>query len=227
MPISFCFKKTQNFFETDIVSYDQTQLIDSENSLGISEGNGSTSMVFQNDISISKQLLKKYLVNHDFKVKKSGKVFDQYFNFYFSPKEFDLYYDKTNSISIFRAPKKISQDFIVFLKDKHDYSFKDIKIDFKKVTAKVEAINGIWIKVDKQEINNQAFFGSKVENDPEVVTAINKGKISYAVVRFPYKGDFELVGISKFGNIVVYNHGLTEKNELELVYFVYDKIINW
>ncbi|EKZ0482270.1 hypothetical protein QK099_002602, partial [Enterococcus faecalis] len=132
-----------------------------------------------------------------------------------------------NSISIFRAPKKISQDFIVFLKDKHDYSFKDIKIDFKKVTAKVEAINGIWIKVDKQEINNQAFFGSKVENDPEVVTAINKGKISYAVVRFPYKGDFELVGISKFGNIVVYNHGLTEKNELELVYFVYDKIINW
>ncbi|EHR4370620.1 hypothetical protein QUO99_001913, partial [Enterococcus faecalis] len=126
-----------------------------------------------------------------------------------------------------RAPKKISQDFIVFLKEKHDYSFKDIKIDFKKVTAKVEAINGIWIKVDKQEINNQAFFGSKVENDPEVVTAINKGKISYAVVRFPYKGDFELVGISKFGNIVVYNHGLTEKNELELVYFVYDKIINW
>ncbi|WP_430615040.1 hypothetical protein [Enterococcus sp. DIV0114] len=114
MPISFCLKKTQNFFETDIVSYDQTQLIDSENSLGISEGNGSTSMVFQNDISISKQLLKKYLVNHDFKVKKSGKVFDQYFNFYFSPKEFDLYYDKTNSISIFRAPKRFHRISLYF-----------------------------------------------------------------------------------------------------------------
>ncbi|WP_249849694.1 hypothetical protein [Enterococcus faecalis] len=59
MPISFCLKKTQNFFETDIVSYDQTQLIDSENSLGISEGNGSTSMVFQNDIRYIKTITQK------------------------------------------------------------------------------------------------------------------------------------------------------------------------
>lgn len=203
----------------------QTDLIDTDG-LALTEGDPETTMIFDTNKTILNQTAYIYHVHHDYKVKKTGKVFDRYFSYFLDPKDFLMFYFQDDNILFIRAQKDVAKNFLNYLSSSFpSFEYEIIEPNLKTIMAKVDGLKGAWIAVRKDGVNTEAYFGSEVENDEDVRAGVNGGAATYITFIYTYANKQIYCGISKYGNITIYDDILLEEQKQDLMLEIYNRLI--
>ena len=226
MAQTYLVAKVQHFQDDyTILPSVQSSLID-EDGLTLTEGNPQTTMNYDHDIKVGGKLLRVYKIHHDYKIKKTGKVFDKIFHYYLDPKDFYLYYYKRSSLVLVRAQKDVAKNFLDYLKNYFkSFDYDILEPNLKKIMSKVDGLKGAWIAVVKDGVNTEAYFGNEVENDDDVRRGVTTGKATYITFVYLFADKEIYCGISKKGNITLYDESLTEEQKHDLIIEIYDNLI--
>lgn len=136
---------------------------------------------------------------------------------------FSAYYDQTKKILYLLTPSTISKGFIKSLTDaylnkignltKHDF-------DFAKIASFEDGARGIYFNVDDDtDVDSKHFFGSGVQDNAEVIEALDKNNATYLMAKLDVNNKQRTIGFSKKGTLVIYSKpdtGEEEKDYLEL-----------
>lgn len=226
MPNTYLIATASNFnTEYSINKSIQSELIDSDG-LALSEGEPETTMDFYTDIQINAKNVSVYKIHHDYKVKKTGKVFDKIFHYFLDPKDFYLYYYEQDNLVLVRAQKDVAKDFLEYMSQYFpQFKYEIIKPNLKKIMSKVDSLKGAWIAVRKEGVNTEAYFGNGVESDDDVRKGVNTGKATYITFIYAFDGKEIYCGISKNGNITLYDDSLPEDKKQILIAHIYDNLL--
>lgn len=230
MPISLMVVKVDKFYEPGITLGGQDQIID-QDGLGISEGEGHLFLdPTSEQLAFDDCLFDIYKVDYDHRYEDQGFVFDRSFNYYFKNFKFNIYYEKNKRILILNVKKEIAKAFLKEIsketKRKNKlYHFQNLDINFDKVVAKAENLSGLWAQVNRSEVETQAYFGDNINLDEEVKAILKEKKPSYVLLESTI-GEFYLkMGITKLGNIVLYNDKKDEKKIIIDAYAIYNHFL--
>ncbi|MHA3225719.1 hypothetical protein ACV7JQ_07215 [Globicatella sulfidifaciens] len=226
MPNSYLIAKVTNFNEKILITPNKQLGFLDEDGLNMTEGEGTTRMNYIEDFEVEGYSIQKYHVKMDYKVNKRGKVFDRFFNFYYQPNEFEMFYVKSENILFVRTQKDVAKEFLKQLNlHQPNLEYKILEIELKTILNKIEKIKSAWIKVSKDGINVESYHGNQVNNDQVVRKAIQNNTANY--INFIYEfNDHEIYcGISKKGNINLYEDQLVEHNKLVLLFKIYTHLL--
>lgn len=171
----------------------------------------------------------QYFCHHDYKQKKYGKAFDMYFNYFFEPLDFYLYYNKDSSFCLIQTRTKVAIDFLKELNKTGDFDLQTVKIDYSKMYPIINEISGAWIADLKGDyLKTAGLFGHHVDKSEEFKQAAKEGEVSSLRLRFINENSKEehAVGISRKGAIVLYDNFNQIEDEINLVIEIYNKLIN-
>lgn len=229
MPISIKIIKIATFRQQGLIINQPTQLVD-ENEMGFFEGDGVLEFKPQGEIfQVGSRIIEPYFANYDYRMDKSGMVFEKNFRYYFVNEKFHVY--KTNDdLLLLATRKKVADSFIKELKSektqgKSVFQFKDLKIDFDQIISKAENVTGLWSQVDRTNLNSQAFFGDHVTEDAEVKLVLQEKKTSFIQFDLSIDNKIFKLGITKGGSIISYTTSFTSQEVLELSLIVYDFLL--
>ncbi|MGX7108318.1 hypothetical protein [Facklamia miroungae] len=223
---SYLIAKVSNFKDDFKISPAEQLAFTDKQEVQVTEGDGKTSMVFETEFFKENKLIRNYIIDFDYKLNKKGKVFDRFFNYYYEPKQFNLYYLKNENIIIIRSQKDVAKEFLKELKEHYQhFDFDILNINIKEILSKVGELKSAWINVEKTGVNTESYHGIKVDDETDVIEAIDRNKATY--VTFIYKFDKSEIycGISKKGNIVLYDDQLAPENQLKLLIRIYNSLI--
>lgn len=100
-------KTNKSIRDYTIDDIQQTQLINHVNEIGLTEGEPRTQMVPTDPLIIDGDEVLTFNVNHDYKVKQNGRVFEQPFSYYFSPYEFKIYFLEEKNLMFVNTKKML------------------------------------------------------------------------------------------------------------------------
>lgn len=226
MPSTYLIARANNFNKDYTINPSvQSGLVD-EDGLNITEGEPETTMSFLTTAQVGSKEIHIYKVHHDYKVKKTGKVFDRIFHYYLDPKDFYLYYYEVEDLVIVRAQKDVAKAFLEYLSDTFPrFKYEVIKPNLKSIMSKVDGLKGAWIAVIKDGVNTEAYFGNEVENDEDVRNGVENEKATYITFIYTFADKEIYCGISKKGNITLYDDSLTDDQKQEIILQVYAHLI--
>ncbi|SFQ11035.1 hypothetical protein SAMN04488506_0593 [Desemzia incerta] len=226
MSNTYLIAKTSNFNRNYSIDPNvQTSLLDADG-LAITEGDPETRMQHSTNIQVDNKDVAVYTIHHDYKVKKTGKVFDRIFHYYLDPKDFYLYYVEAESLLLVRAQKDVAKDFLSYLSQEFpNFKYEILEPNLKTIMSKVDGLKGAWISVVKDGVNTEAYFGSEVENDDDVREGIDNEKATYITFIYLFADKEIYCGISKKGNITLYDDSLTDDEKQVIIMRIYEHLI--
>lgn len=230
MPVSMMFVKCPKFYNKTWQINAQTQLV-SDDEIGLTEGEGQLSIIPTEEIiNFGKSSYHTFKVDYDYKNITTGFVFDQKFSYYFKNYKFNIYHEPTEQILILTVKKDVSKSLIKELsKEKIDnknlYSFKNLDINFDKIVKKAENISGLWTQIDRTNVHSQAYFGENINYDAEVKMILKERKTSYVIFESQIGGVYHKIGITKNGNVVLYNSFKEERDQLRVASLIYEMFL--
>ena len=170
----------------------------------------------------------QFVCHHDFKVKVYGKAFNKYFNYYFLPLDFYLFYNRDLRLALLSVKSKIGLDFIDNLNKYKRHELVPIEIDFEYILPRITEMTGVWIsKINHTNLKTAGYFGHHVNKSKEFEDAVKEGTVSSAQIKYisPLTQEEHTIGISKKGTITLYDTFNQIEDELEIVLSVYNNII--
>lgn len=210
----------------------QTQLT-IDNDIGISEGEGRTSLVRIDDLIIDDKIFNRYQTHFDLKKMAQGRVFEREFTYYFEPHDFESYFNESDGIFIISAKKDVSINLMKELNHLSPidgrvkpYKLETIPVNFQEVISRSSDVSGVWAKVDRTNVETQAFFGTNVNDDPEVKAIIDRGHTSYVQISITYTDIEHKIGITKEGNIVFFTTPPSTHDLINIIYYVYERLLS-
>lgn len=230
MPISMMFVKCNQFYTPGLQINAQTQLVGSED-LALTEGEGHLYLDPTDEIiNFGDSYFNIYKVDYDHKCVTKGFVFEKEFSYYFKNYKFKVYHEPDKQILLLSVKKDISNALIKELsKEKHSnkklYSFQQLNIDFDKIIKKAENLSGLWAQIDRANVHSQAYFGDNINMDAEVKMVLKERKTSYVIFETSIGEIDHKIGITKNGNIVLYNNFESEHEQIKIAYLVYEMFL--
>jgi hypothetical protein len=173
----------------------------------------------------------QYSVHFESKVHKSGKVFEKVFNYYLSPKDFNLYHNRTNSIVLICNNKNDSNEFVDLcnIKLKKDIKIGKLHFDLDTIANNIPNIKSAWFdSITLKTTSAAGVFGNKVE-DSTLVQQIraNGGKLTYMMYDKVIRNENHTIGIGKDGLIVLYNRYELPQYELNVIDDFYEEFSSY
>ncbi|MBO8169305.1 MAG: hypothetical protein H0Z35_09005 [Thermoanaerobacteraceae bacterium] len=171
----------------------------------------------------------QYTCHHDYKHKKYGKVFNQFFTYYFEPVDFYMYYNRNKSILLIQTKTDIARDYIRILNSSKAFDCQPVPIDFAKMYPLITEVSGAWIAdLKRTYLKTAGLFGPNVNKSEEFKIAAEEGEVSSLQLQYVSKLTKEehTIAISKKSSIVLYDTFDMIEDELDLVLDVYETLIN-
>lgn len=172
----------------------------------------------------------QYKCHHDYKHKKFGKAFNKTFSYYFEPKDFYLYYNKTDSLALIQTKTDIALDYIDKINSSGFYKLIPVKVDFTSMYPLIPEVSGAWIAdLKRAYLKTAGYFGPNVNKDEEFKKAAEEGQVSSLQMRYISQVSREehTVTISKKGSIVIHDTLDTIEDELEVVLDIYKTLFKY
>lgn len=217
-------KTNQSIRDFNINEVHQMQLI--ENETGLTEGDARTKMIRTDSIHLDHEEILSFDVNHDFKVKQQGRVFEQPFSYYFSPRKFKIYFIEDKNLMFVNVKKEVAYDFVSLLKEYFPtFEYDLVEIDLNKITSKISQISTAWVDVSKQDVAVQSFHGPSIGTNDEVLDILKLGRGKYINFYYIYNEVSYYVGISKESSLTAYTNSLSEVNRLIFLKIIYKDLI--
>ncbi|MDQ6112906.1 hypothetical protein, partial [Enterococcus gallinarum] len=94
-------------------------------------------------------------------------------------------------------------------------------VDFDKIVSKAENLSGLWAQVNRTEVQTQAYFGDNINLDEEVRLVLKEKDASYALLESTVGNIFQKIGITKEGNIVLFEEYSDEQEMIKNIYGIY------
>ncbi|MGG5340643.1 hypothetical protein [Enterococcus sp. AZ192] len=235
MPISMMFTQTNSFYENGITIGGQMQMLD-QDGLGMSEGEGHL-FVDPTDkiISFDQRELKTYNVDYDHRYETQGFVFERSFKYYFQNFKFRIYHDNNANVLLVSTKKDIAKSFLNEVSKERKntknnkgklFDFTPIPIDFNQIVAKAENLSGLWSQVNRGNVHSQAYYGENINFDEEVQLTLKEKNTSYVLFESNIGGIYQKIGITKHGNVVLYNNFESEIQKIKTAFKVYDLFLS-
>lgn len=170
----------------------------------------------------------QYSCHHDYKVKTFGKVYNNTFNYYFLPKDFNMFYNKNSKLIIISLKSDIALDFIKNLNQHRFFDLSPIKIDFKAIAPYITEMSGVWVSgLNRTHVKTVGYFGPYVNKSEEFIEASREGEVSSVQMQYVYPktGEEHTINISQKGTITLYDNFERIEDELDIIISVYNNII--
>lgn len=166
------------------------------------------------------QQLEVFRVLHEILEKRAGRAKGVEFTEFIAPYHFPAYYIRSRGVFMLKTRKEIARSAMKTIlegcNDVHGELKK--KIDLSSVRERIERFKGVWFSVpDSPDISSQAFFGPSVDRDFRFDQASEEGQIINIRMEHAFAGEYFHVGISDDYSMVIFDGGLDEASELELV----------
>lgn len=171
----------------------------------------------------------QFMCTYDYMHKKSGRVFNRNFNYYFEPLRFYAYFLEELNLVLVQTKGDAAIDFINKLNSTKSYDIQPVDMHFNKMIPLITEVAGAWIaNLNRAHLKTAGLFGPNVHKSEEYIEAASEGNVSAIQMKYILdKSKVEYyVMISKKGSIVLYDTFDTIESEIELVYDVFSKIIN-
>ncbi len=226
MPISVMVVKTKSFYKNGLNLGGQEQLIGNDG-LGLSEGEGHLFLdPTDKQLGIDDCVFDVYTVDYDHRYETKGFVFDRQFDYYFKNYKFRIYHEASKNLLILAVKKEIAKAFLKEIskekvRSQKLYDFDYLKIDFDKIVSKAENLSGLWAQVNRTEVQTQAYFGENINLDDEVKLVLKEKDASYALFDSTIGNNYQKIGITKEGNIVIYEDHSEDQQLITNIYKIY------
>jgi hypothetical protein len=226
MPISIMVVKVKRFYDKGYSIGGQEQFIGNDG-LGLYEGEGHLFIDPTNDIiSYDDSKFYVYNVDYDHRYETKGFVFDRPFSYFFKNYRFKIFYEKNQQLMILAVKKEIAKAFLKEIskekmKSVRLYQFENLKIDYDRIVSKAENLSGLWAQVNRTEVQTQAYFGDNINLDEEVKLVLKEKDASYALLESTIGDNFQKIGITKEGNIVLFEDYSDDQEMIKNIYGIY------
>ena len=226
MPISVMIVKTKAFYKNGLNLGGQEQLIGSDG-LGLSEGEGHLFLdPTGNKLGIDDCSFDVYTVDYDHRYETKGFVFDREFDYYFKNYKFRIYYEENKNLLILAVKKEVAKAFLKEIakekaRSQKLYEFEYLKIDFDRIVSKSENLSGLWAQVNRTEVQTQAYFGENINLDDEVKLVLKEKDASYVLFESTIGSNYQKIGITKEGNIVIFEDQSEDQHLITNVFRIY------
>ncbi|EEI25816.1 hypothetical protein [Lentilactobacillus hilgardii] len=196
------------------LSVQKVSRFDFTDSVSFPDSSGSIALA-GNTLTISNDILQPFTctynitVNEDILVKdmETGKFVPT--DEYKKSTTFPAFYDQTKGILFLMAPSIISKGFMKELINSYGPKLATSGVydfDFTKISRFEVRASGIYFNVDDDtDVDTKHFFGSGVQDNDEVIDAIDKDNATYLMAKIDVDGEQRTIGFSKKGTLVIYS----------------------
>jgi len=142
---------------------------------------------------------------------------------------FSTFYDRTKDNLFVVAPSVISKGFMKELESNYNSKMGKATVydfDFTKISMFEDGAPGIYFNVDDDtDVNTKHFFGSGVQDNDEVIEAIDKDNATYLIAKLDVNGKQRTIGFSKKGTLVMYSKPDDDNMEQPYMQLAIDTLI--
>ncbi len=150
------------------------------------------------------------------------------FNEYLQPVDFPAYYDESEQIIAFQAPKKVAKGVLGHILSDPDFEIvlEEMEVDFAEVMKLRSEYLGAWFRSVSARVSAAGLSGNQIQDDSLFKDLSKVAELSNVTIPWGYEGVEHRIMITRSGGIVLVqsyenNIGL----ELRLVKDVYHNLL--
>jgi hypothetical protein len=146
---------------------------------------------------------------------------------YLEPVDFPAYFDTTQNLMIFQAPKKVCRGVLQHLKKKPcGITLAEVEVDFVKVMQLTREYFGVWFKGVSTRVQAAALSGNQIQEDSLFKTLQRIGSVSNLTIPWVFGGaEHHVMLTSRGGVILVQNYQDNIGLELQLVMDIQKRLL--
>ncbi len=175
-------------------------------------------------IFAGEHLIKK---NTPIKVDEVDDTGKKVFDHYFIPNVIEFLNFPKKKLLITKANKIVFNHAIKGIEKKYDYEIPSISIDLRKLAKNEENIMGLNIKPNTANCDTILAYGTDVDNDSKIKEVLDNpnSHLSTLMIKISLNSQDIVISVTADCGIVIYKWNENLKDDLDIIFYVYDTII--